>query len=94
MLHLQIGASKGLSAVRAAVPAWTELFRRAPVRLLPPFLRSLATPPTGSSEALAIFAPEALGAVGRAVLDAVAGDGRQLALPLLCDLCDALEPQV
>ena len=79
--------------LRMAPTAWAAAFTAPPPQLLVPFLHRLVRSARGAPAAALLFGPQALAAAGSLVLDP-GQPLRQVALPLLLDLCGVVAAQV
>ena len=79
--------------LRRAPVAWAAAFTAPPPQLLVPFLHGLVRSAQRAPAVALLFGPQALAAAGSLVLDP-GQPLRQVALPLLLDLCGVVAAQV
>lgn len=92
---LQVGASKGLTAIHPFVSKWEPVFKSVPGPALLPFLQSLLNPPSGSKEVASLFAAQIIHVVFRLWLKKEAGqEAADQSLLLLADLSTQTLPKV
>ena len=92
---LQVGASKGLDAVRPYAPKWAAVFQMMPAHILMPFLHALLAPPCGGRDVAEVFAEQIVQSVARLWLGKEASkEAADELLLLLAELCGLLRPLV